>query len=104
MPCFDRMAPTTTNSFSTQRSRILALLTAARGGWVSLPEILQLGIAQYNSRFLDLRRLGFCIENRRAAQQSFFRLVQASRAPAIDTAAPTDSLFPDMTERHCDLG
>jgi Helix-turn-helix domain len=87
-----------------QRSRILALLIAARGGWVSLPEILQLRIAQYNVRVHELRALGFSIENRRAAQQSFFRLVQASRAPAIETAAPTDSLFPDMAERHWDLG
>jgi hypothetical protein len=80
-----------------QRSRILALLIAARGGWVSLPEILQLGIAQYNSRFFELRRLGFRIENRRDSQQeSFFRLGQASPAPPIAAACPAESLFGDL--------
>jgi hypothetical protein len=79
-----------------QRSRILALLIAARGGWVSLPEILDLLISQYNVRLMELRRVGFRVENRRDVQRkSYFRLVQA---------APSDSLFPDMAERHCDLG
>jgi hypothetical protein len=78
-----------------QRSRILALLIAAHGGWVSLPEILQLGIAQYNSRLFELRRLGFCIENRCSQHKSFFRLVQASPAP-IAAARPAESLFGDL--------
>jgi hypothetical protein len=86
-----------TDSGSTQRSRVLALLIAARGGWVSLPEILDLRISQYNVRLMELRGMGFRIENRREAQRkSFFRLVQR--------AAPSDSLFPDMAERHWDLG
>jgi Helix-turn-helix domain len=86
-----------TNSLSTQRSRILALLIAARGGWVSLPEILDLRISQYNVRLMELRGMGFRIENRREAQRkSFFRLVRAT--------PPSDSLFPDMAERHWDLG
>jgi hypothetical protein len=48
----------------TQRSKILALLVQARGAWVPLPDILALGIAQYNARIFELRRLGFAVENR----------------------------------------
>ncbi len=70
-----RSAP---ESSSTQRSRILSLLISARGGWVSLPEIAALA-CQYNSRLLDLRRLGFRIENRTkevdGARHSWYRLV-----------------------------
>lgn len=38
-----------------QRERILALLKAADGGWVPLPRILALGIAQYNARIFELK-------------------------------------------------
>jgi hypothetical protein len=48
----------------TQRARLLALLVEARGGWVSLPAILSLGIAQFGARILELRRTGFNIENK----------------------------------------
>jgi Helix-turn-helix domain len=61
-----------------QRGRILALLVNARGGWVPLPEILELGVAQYSARIHELRALGFRIENRReridGMLHTYFRL------------------------------
>lgn len=67
------------SAYKRQRQKILDLLIAARGAWVSLPDILSLGVAQYNARVYELRRLGFRIENkteRDAAGQvhSWFRL------------------------------
>ena len=63
----------------TQRTRILDLLVAARGGWVSLPEILACGAAQYGARLHELRRLGHRIDNRTerrdGKRNSYFRLV-----------------------------
>jgi hypothetical protein len=94
--------PSQADSRQTQRGRILALLVTARGGWVALPA---LGVAQYNSRVLELRRLGFRIENRREAKRSWFRLVAG---PSLPTPAPapvfppastpdTESLFGDIS-------
>ncbi len=48
----------------TQRSRIMELLRSRQGQWVSLPEILDLHIGQYNARILELRRSGIEIENK----------------------------------------
>jgi hypothetical protein len=68
----------------TQRARILCLLIAARDGSVSLPDIMACA-AQYNARVLELRRLGFVIENKtervNGARHSWFRLVSL-RSPA----------------------
>ena len=67
----------------TQRDRILGLLIEARGEWVPLPEVLALGIAQYNARIFELRRLGFNVENRSEAdpetgiRRSWFRLANS---------------------------
>lgn len=65
---------------STQRERILGLLRAAEGNWIALPEILALGIAQYNSRIKELRTAGYDIQNRRetvnGAVHSWYRLVR----------------------------
>ena len=62
----------------TQRAKILALLVDANGGWVGLSQILALHIAQYNSRILELRRLGFNVFNRTervdGKVRSWFRL------------------------------
>lgn len=73
----------------TQRDRILRLLIDARGAWVPLPEIIELA-AQYNARILELRRLGFNIENRTervdGARHSWFRLV-SSPAPISSVSA-----------------
>lgn len=52
----------------TQRQKIHRLLDENRGGWVGLPDILRLGVAQYCPRILELRRelepLGWKLENR----------------------------------------
>jgi hypothetical protein len=69
----------------TQRARILRLLIEARGAWVPLPEIMVCA-AQYNARILELRRMGFNVENKtervNGARHSWFRLVTSSAAPA----------------------
>lgn len=81
----------------TQRDRVLALLKSGRE--VALPELLRLGVAQYNARILELRRMGYQIENRteRVAGEthSWFRLIEES-----------GRLFPDIPESayHRDLG
>lgn len=71
----------------TQSAAVLRLLIDAHGSWVPLPEILALGIAQYNARILELRRLGFVIENKtervNGARHSWFRLVQVRRESAL---------------------
>lgn len=65
----------------TQRAALLRLLIDAHGSWVPLPQILALGIAQYNARILELRRLGFVIENKteriNGARRSWFRIVNS---------------------------
>jgi hypothetical protein len=66
-----------TNSRTTQRAAILAVLLRARGGWVPLPQIMACA-AQYNARVHELRRLNFQIENRietvNGVRRSAFRL------------------------------
>jgi len=52
------------DSRATQRSQLLTLFIANRGREVPLPDILALGIAQYNARIFELRHLGFRIKNR----------------------------------------
>ena len=85
---------------SRQSARILEVLRAACGSWVPLPEILALGIAQYSARILELRRLGFNIENKtewaNGARHSWFRLVSSptpapEHEPVRTRAALTDS-------------
>jgi hypothetical protein len=93
------VAPVNADSKKTQQARILALLLNVKGAWVPLPDLLALGVAQYNSRILELRRLGFHIENRRAGQHSAFRLVLHQSSPIKAIAAPaseTPSLFGDL--------
>jgi hypothetical protein len=106
----------------TQRGKILELLIAARGDWVSLPKIADCA-AQYNARIFELRRLGLRIENRTkevdGVRHSWFRLLrgpdqspQGSRldrmvkarawlSTARGTATPdgtTGSLFGDLSQ------
>jgi len=63
----------------TQRAIILAVLLEARGHWVGLPRILELKISQFGARILELRRLGFDIENRQETvdgqRRSWYRLL-----------------------------
>lgn len=75
-----------------QRERILAALRAApysavhpggAGRWLSIPDILHMGIAQYGTRILELRRAGHVIVNYRewsdveGCYHSWFRLVDS---------------------------
>jgi hypothetical protein len=76
-------------SRKSQRDRILSLLAAANGGWVGLPAILDLRIALYTTRILELRRSGFEIENRTewrdGIRHSWYRLVSR---PVPEPAKP----------------
>ena len=71
----------------TQSAAVLRLLIEARGAWVPLPKIMACA-AQYNARILELRRLGFAIENKtervNGARHSWFRLVNS----AVTTGLP----------------
>jgi hypothetical protein len=90
-------ASSTSNHHKTQRDAILGLLVRARGAWVPLPKILELGCAQYNARIFELRRLGFHIENRGetrdGVRHTFFRLVIAAH-PKLSNAANSQHLPP----------
>jgi|HubBroStandDraft_4_1064222.scaffolds.fasta_scaffold557357_1 hypothetical protein len=46
------------------REKILELFAARPNEWIPLPTILRLGVAQYNSRILELRRAGYIIDNK----------------------------------------
>ena len=46
----------------TQRDLILRLLVEADGAKVPLPKVMAIA-AQYNARILELRRMGYAIEN-----------------------------------------
>jgi biotin operon repressor len=74
-------------SRASQRERILELLSAARGNWVSLPQV-QACAAQYNARVFELRRLGYRIENKireaDGVRRSWFRL--QSPPPAVNNS------------------
>ncbi|SRR6266849_1161166 len=83
----------------TQSARILRLLIDARGGWVSLPEIMACA-AQYNARLWTLRhRMGFNIENRTecidGVRHSWFRLLNSpapsAPEPVKEKITSTDS-------------
>jgi hypothetical protein len=82
----------------TQRARILRLLIDARGDWVPLPEIMACA-AQYNARILELRRLGFNVENRTertdGARHSWFRLI--ALPPAFPSKPEPAKLFASET-------
>lgn len=78
-----------------QAEKILALLRSARGAWVPLPEILALGIAQYNARIFELRKRGLNIENRTqtvdGVRHSWFRLVDSPPLPSPEPSKPTQN-------------
>ena len=63
----------------TQRERLLKLLRENSEQWVGLPRILDLRISQYSARVHELRKMGYCIENRiehhNEQVRSWFRLV-----------------------------
>jgi hypothetical protein len=92
-----------TGGAKTQRARILALLIRAGAGEVPLSAILDLRISQYSARILELRRLGFKIDNRKQRQDdgtvhSWFKLIAGPEV--IPPAAPTKaSPLPATPER-----
>jgi hypothetical protein len=65
---------------NNQQKQILDLLRSKTPGWVPLPEILALRVAQYSARILELRRSGHTIENKTerkdGCRHSWFRLVE----------------------------
>ena len=65
---------------TNQQQAIFNVLRDRAGEWVPLPEILKLGIAQYGARLLELRRMGYAIENKtieiiNGQRHTAFRLV-----------------------------
>jgi hypothetical protein len=83
------MSKDNTDRSPRQSARILELLRAAHGSLVPLPKILAQCIAQYRSRILELRRLGFQIENRmervRGARRSWYRLLDSPSSRVAET-------------------
>lgn len=49
---------------TTQACRLRTMFVTRPKEWIGLPEILQMGIAQYNARIFDLRKSGMTILNR----------------------------------------
>lgn len=95
----------------TQRDRIVRLLVEARGEWVALSQILELGIAQYGARIFELRRAGFRIENRTerdpstGAVHSWFRLPGPPEPTSAKVVPEKPGASPSRFERahHKDL-
>ncbi len=93
----------TSHSRPRQRDRLLALMKSRVNLWVPLPDILALGIAQYNARIFELRRLGHRIKSKQEGSRSRFRLMPASAPspvpesrPVRETPAKAESLFGDL--------
>lgn len=67
------------DEFKTQRHQLFIFLGARMGDWVPLPEILGLGISQYNARIKELRDKGHLIECREQRvgrkRHTWYRLV-----------------------------
>jgi hypothetical protein len=85
----------------SQRTQILRLLIDARGGWVPLPKLLACA-AQYNARVLELRRLGFVIENKtervHGVRHSWFRLVSWPTPEPKSEPAKAKAAIPDSSD------
>lgn len=64
----------------TQCQRIWELLFSGFGNWVSLPQIMKLGIASHTRRIHELRKAGHIIEKREQYQghsrHVWYRLVR----------------------------
>jgi len=89
------------HSRSTKRGTIFELLRSRTGQWVSLPEILELGVAQFGARILELRRDGHTIlnktEHRGGKVLSWYKL-ELALAPEHQLLAkrPQPGLFPQV--------
>lgn len=82
------------NHRETQRDRVLQLLQSYDGRWCPLPKILELNIAQFGARILELRRQGHAIENKQekdfgGVMHSWYRLVPKNEQLSL-LGAPTD--------------
>jgi hypothetical protein len=79
----------------SQEDRTLELLKSRGHSWVPAPDLARISL-QYCRAICCLRKRGFRIENRvehvNGQRHGFYRL------------APSDCLFPDMDERHNDIG
>jgi hypothetical protein len=76
-----------------QRDRLLDLLKRRHLQWIPLPDILALGIAQYNARIYELRRIGYGIENKQEGDHSWFRLVTTLAPAAIPKSCGINSMM-----------
>jgi hypothetical protein len=98
------------DSSQTQRGKILEKLINARGQRVPLPELISVA-AQYNSRVLELRRMGFRIVNEReqvnGQTHTWFRLISGPHIPnskefaqsRLETGGEAETLFPIAPDR-----
>jgi hypothetical protein len=82
-------------------------LVDARGSWVSLPQILALGIAQFGARILELRRTGFAIENKierdyASVVHSWYRLVNSQTLPAAPSPPKPEPAKPKASLPNSD--
>jgi hypothetical protein len=70
-----------------QKDKLLAFFKERPDTWIALPEILQLGIAQYNARIHDIRKEGIIIENRweviEGVKHSWFRYIPAKETQQV---------------------
>jgi Helix-turn-helix domain len=92
-----------------QRARILRPLLDAKGAWVPLPKILDLHISQFGARILELRRLGFQIENKTQRDDSgvvhsWYRLVNSPAAPTPDPISSFSAPKREEKERERPAG
>jgi hypothetical protein len=86
---------------ATQRGKILELLRSRAGEWVSLPEILGLGFAQFGARIFELRRNGHTIRNKTEHRDgkvlSWYKLELAAVSEHAPSAQrPQPGLFPQV--------
>src|SRR5580700_4925255 len=98
---------------STQRSAIFELLRSRVGQWVSLPEILGLGFAQFGARILELRRDVYTIvnktEHREGKVLSWYRLEllqspkEQQRGVGREFLTPARNVQPDRTIKAHEL-
>ena len=89
----------------TQQAKILSLLVAACGGWVSAVELSKISL-QYSARVKELRKQGFQIKNRvevvGRTKHGYFRLISEPVLGSEPLFAGA-RLFPQQA-RHRDDG
>jgi hypothetical protein len=82
-----------------QQNQLLALLRQAHGAEVPLSEILALKISQFGARLLELRRLGYNIQNRQKIRNgkrlSWYRLLPPIALTTSSTPETSKTLAPE---------